>query len=270
MIAADMDRPYPALKRWLDAAMRSLGGTVSFFLRMAEREPDGEGEHWSRAAVLRELEAIESLYPNLLLLADIVLAMPDGAAEFAYSLFGFTEAGRDQWRRQVLEYAKRVIARAFLRDLRRRRSVIPTLQRLCFGDDALAFKLKGYVDFSSGLFHSVQARDAAVAELAPYYASFREQELLAQELTRRYRRLMRVLHSDNLRRILPAEAARRFEGSPALRDMASIAAAARAFLSKRRALHSPLEDVVAAEIDFTHAIRRQRAQVLRNMAANRE
>ncbi|MFW6367372.1 MAG: hypothetical protein ACOC0L_01770 [bacterium] len=269
-LAGDSRPSRAELRRWLDVALQSLGETIEFFVRMADLTPERECEgalcrsDWSRAAVVRELESIEALYPRLLLLADLVLRTPDGAANFAYSLFGFTEEGWRRWREGLETYAREVINHQFLRNLREQRSVAPIIERLTFGNENLLLKLKGHLDLMSGQFLSIADRDAAARELAPYYASFREQEFLAREITRRYRRLMRVLHADNLNRII-GDQAERFVESRALRELSSLAAEARAYLGHRRNLHAPLEDTLAAEADFIYTIRRQRADVIRRM-----
>ncbi len=258
------------LRRWLDVAIQSLGETIDFFVRTADLTPERDSDaadgrpDWSRPAVIRELESIEALYPSLLLLADIVLRTPDGAANFAYALFGFTEGGWHRWRAGLEAHAREVVTNLFLRNLREHRSAVPAIERLTFGNENLLLKLKGHLDLMSGQFLSIADRDAAAGELAPYYASFREQEFLAREVTRRYRRLMRVLHGDNLNRIV-GDQAERFAESAALRELSSLAAEARAYLSHRRDLHAPLNDTLAAEADFMHMIRRQRAAAIRRM-----
>ena len=93
--------------------------------------------------------------------------------------------------------------------------------------------------------------------MAVFYASYREAELLEAELSTRYRNLMRVAHEDNLRRVLQQDYDQ-VENIGVLRDFATTAAEARRFLTRRRALKTSLEDMMAAELDFMRALRRRR------------
>ena len=98
-----------------------------------------------------------------------------------------------------------------------------------------------------------------------YYASYRESELLADEVARRYRNLMRLMHEDHLRRVLTEEHAKDVLAKGILRDPSSVASDARRFLTRRRALESTLEELVAAEMEFVQSIRTRRLGLIHRL-----
>jgi len=143
---------------------------------------------------------------------------------------------------------------------------MPTIHRLCFGLPELETNVRRELDFISQSFDSVAQRELVIDKLCPAYSSFRKQPLLNTELGRRYRRMMRLLHEDHLRRVLRADQlAELQQGPPVLRDLATIASESRRFLAMRRALDKSLAEIVAADLDFTHCIRGLRAGYLRRL-----
>lgn len=195
----------------------------------------------------------------------MILREPDGAAQFAYALFGLTGRGWEQWQQALNNHARESVRKFFLRDLHQHRSSVDTLTRLCFGDTALMMQLKLHLNMDTGQFRSIADREAAVDSLAATYASYREQDLLGREVTRRYRQLMRLLHADSLTQFLPSIKAAEIADSTPLRDLTALAAAARRFLNQRRALETSLDHMLTAEIDFVSVVRTQRVAVLRRL-----
>ena len=115
-------------------------------------------------------------------------------------------------------------------------------------------------------FDTVADKDAVVDALAKVYADYRRTGLLAQEISRRYRRMMRMLHPDNLDRVLgeeQKEAVTRFR--PLLTDLATMAACCRRFLSSRRALNQEMSELMAVSMDFELEIRRLRSVYVRRL-----
>jgi len=259
------------LVRWLESTVTDIGASVHFFVESsrsvlrAEAEP--EDAEWRRAALLQELRNVQALFPPVLILADILLAVPDGAYRFALAFFGLTGDSRRQWERRVEEYARDVLRKAFLDDLRAGIPAIETIRRFCFGDRDLFLRMTAHLDFITKEFDSLRERDKVIRELAVYYASYRQPELLAAEVARRYRDLMRVLHEDNLRRVLTPEQFEEVSRFDVLKDLASLAADARRYLSRRRALDLPLEHMVAAELDFADSVRARRLFLIRKLLA---
>lgn len=254
------------LRAWLRRAIQQLGDCVAFFARVSDavnRADPGAAatQAWRQAALFRELVWLQQILPLLLLLADLLLASPNGAYEFAMAVFGFTREERAAFHERLYRECRQVVHRRFLDDLRRQRPVTETIKALCFGDEDYERLVLGELDFALKEFDSYRQRDLVVDKLAVMYASYRENEALAKELARRYRRLMRVLHEDHLRRVLsPEQFAQTRDLGPVLLDLATIAAGSRRFLEMRRAVDRSIEEIIAADMDFTATIRGLRAR----------
>jgi len=121
------------------------------------------------------------------------------------------------------------------------------------------------VDLQSKQFDSLKDRDEAIKLLAIYQYSFRREKLIADEITKRYRRLMRVLHEDYLRQVLDAAGFEQVLGMTVLRELSSLCGDARRYLDRRRALESALEEMVAAELDFARLVRGRRLELIRRL-----
>ncbi len=268
---APFDQP-DKLRLWLAAAVQQMGRSVEFFCDQAERltgEAGGSGvggQEWRRAALFQELVWLEQMVPPLLLLSDLMLLAPTGAYDFAMAVFGFTHEAKRGWEDVLTNQCRRAIRRAFVADLKYGRPVTETIRRLCFGDQAFEREMHQELDVLKETFDSVGQREIVVDKLAVIYASYREAGLLATELGRRYRRLMRVLHEDNLRRVLGPEQMRELPRlGHVLVDLATIAADSRRYLSMRRALDKQIAEIVAADLDYTQTIRSLRATYIRRL-----
>jgi hypothetical protein len=146
---------------------------------------------------------------------------------------------------------------------------VEIIQRLTFGDRDVCLKLFGMLDWATKQFDSLEQRELVVRHLAVFYASYLEPKLMAEEIVRRYRNLMRLLHEDNLRRMLEPEHLREVLELGIVRELASVAADARRFLTERRALENSLEEMVAAQMDFSRSVRRRRLRLIRGMLVDR-
>ncbi len=257
------------LSRWLETSITDIGASVQFFVTLSRKalgsSETPEDRAWQQAALLREIRKVESLFPPVLLLADLILSAPNGAYRFALAFFGLTGENRLAWERKVQEFAEEFLRRQFLDALRNSVKAIDVIRRFSFGDEDLFLRMVEHLDFATKEFDSLRERDKVVRELAVYYASYRGPELLAAEVGRRYRDLMRVLHEDNLRRLLSREQFEQVTGLDVLRDLASLAAEARRYLARRRALDTTLEQMAAAEMDFADGVRQRRLFLIRKL-----
>ena len=254
------------LLRWLESALLRMGESVDFFVSAYEEggagtdaDPDDE---WRSAALLREVRTIESLFPPVLALADLIMQIPEGAHHFALAFFGLVGRGYTRWETDLLKLAERSVRRAFLRGLRRDTPPEQLIRKLTFGDQQMYLRMMGELDFLTKDFDSLKQREKVVKQLAVYYASYREPELMGIEITKRYRNLMRLGHEDNLRRVLTPEQFEEIHALDILRDVTALASDARRFIARRRALKTSVEEMVSAELDFERSIRRRRLFLL--------
>jgi hypothetical protein len=252
--------------RWLNTALIALGESVAFFANLGRADsPEAGTASWKSAALMRELNSLTQLVTPILLLADLLLVAPDGATRFAKAFFGFSGPGGDAWQQKIQTQAERVIRRIFLNALRRRTPPAEVIHRFCFHDEELFEQLVGELDLVTKQFDSLAQREIVIRRLAVYYASFRENTLMAKEVTHRYRQLMSMLHEDHLRLVLDPEQFAEFAGANVLRDLSALSADTRRYLSRRRDLSNSLEELLAAEMDFSHSIRQRRHRFIRTL-----
>jgi hypothetical protein len=138
-----------------------------------------------------------------------------------------------------------------------------TIRQLCFGDDELFTLLRQQLDLGTHEFDSLKQRDLVISRLAAHYLSRREYQLTSQEIGRRFRCLLRVLHEDNLRQLLSPEQFTQFDALHCVRDIIGLLAAARRYLDRRRDLELDLSEIVAAEDAFAADVHRRRIHRLR-------
>jgi hypothetical protein len=250
------------VRDWVQAALVEIGESVQTFMDVAHGDDDADRETTS-PAVLREIRRVEALFVPTLTGANLLLELPNGVHSFALAFFGLLGRGREAWDRRMQSLAENAVRRMFLRALRDGRKPIEIMHQLTFGDRHAFMKMVSELDFGTANFDSIKQRERAVRYLAVFYASYRESQLLAAEVARRYRNLMRLLHEDNLRRVLTPEHLEEARSSAMVRELSSIAAEARRYLSRRRALEHELEDLVAEESIFMASVRRRRLVVVR-------
>lgn len=247
------------LLRWLEQAIGDMGESVQFFVALSQEQTEAEaGQAWRSAALLREVKRIRALFTPILVLADLILRVPDGAARFALAFFGLIGAGRQKWEAELRKHAEKAVRRAFLNHLRHGLGPLSIIETLTFGDRVAYLRMAGQLDWLTKQFDSLAQRERVVSALAVYYASYREPKLLAVEVSKRYRNMMRVLHEDSLRRVLSRAEFEELDQEGILRDLVAMAADARRFLSHRRALETSVEEMVAAELEFVWRVRRCR------------
>ena len=214
---------------------------------------------------MREILRIEGLFTPVLLTADRILDVPDGAHTFAVAFFGLVGKGRRLWDAKLHRLAEAAVRKAFLQDLRAGISPLRTIEKLTFGDAQACEWATGELDATTGQFDSLRQREGVVRFLSVFLASYHEQELLGGEVLGRYRSLMRLMHEDHLRRVLAPDHFEEVMQRSILRDLASVAAEARRYLGRRRALESSLPELVATEIEFTQGIRRRRLRLIHTL-----
>jgi len=106
MLLARNDPRRDRLIRWLNASISDLGERVHFFVDLSDKKKDdpvapGNNTDWRSAALLRELIGIEAVFVPILVLADLVLASPDGGHRFAMALFGLAGTGLSTWEHEL-------------------------------------------------------------------------------------------------------------------------------------------------------------------------
>ncbi len=271
---ADSDEPF---RVWCEAAAAEIGDRVRFFLDTGDHLAASPAEaatmgpaDWRRAALRRELEAVTALFTPVLLLADLPLNTAGGTRCLALSLFGFAPDREDAWRRRFEEQAARAIRRLFLWGLRQGTPAGLIIKRLCFDDEVLWRQLAGTLDLNSKEFDSLPQRERVIARLAVHYLSRRETRLMATEIGRRYRSLMRALHADHLHRLLGEAPPAPPPGAPTLADIMGLAAEARRYLARRRDLQLDLDELTAAELAFVTAVRQRRLRLIREFISAAE
>lgn len=258
-----------SLTRWLSNALESLGEAVQRFM-MLEFSAIKEGREWQQGALFLELKRICALYAPVLMVADHILRQPDGAARLAMAFLGMVGKGLAQWEEKISELAEKIILRSFLHGLKIGRSPVETIEKLTFGDRASFNFACSQLDLVSQRFDSMQQRDRIVKFLGTFYASYRRPHLLAVEVAKRYRNLMRLLHEDYISNILSKEQLAEIRSTGLLHEISGMAAAARFFLDRRRAMHTSLEELLASELEFVHEARMRRLKVIREELNARE
>ncbi|MBN2450290.1 MAG: hypothetical protein JXR77_07865 [Lentisphaeria bacterium] len=257
-----------ALLRWLKSALVDIGECILRFVslsRSAETDAATARDEWRSGAIVREIARLESLFTPVNLTADLILGVPDGANLFAVAFFGLVGKGKELWEAKLAEFAEEAVRRAFLTALRDGTSPEAIVRRLTFGDMQAYEKAMAALDIVTMNFDSIKQREKVVRHLAVYYASYHAGRLLGEEVSRRYRNLMRLMHEDHLRRVLTPEHFEDVMGRTILRELAVVAADARRFLTRRRALESSLEELIAAEMEFIQSIRVRRLRLIHTL-----
>ncbi len=255
------------LNRWLRQALEILGTSIDFFIKQSELQSEGESRAaWRHSAMMRELGQLERLMPPILLMSDLLLLAPTGSYDFAMAIFGFTRDYKRCWESALEECSKKAIRKRFLEDLKEGRPPLSTIKSLCFGNLELEERVTHELDSLTQNFDSFRQREVVIEKLCGIYSSFHEQRLLNEEVGRRYRRMMRVLHEDSLRRVLGNELMNELDGlRSVLLDLSVIASQSRRFLAMRRALDRSTAEVIAADMDFTQSMRSLRAAYVRRL-----
>lgn len=246
-------------RQWLAEAIEEFGRGIDFFGRLSQAETLVD---WQSHALCREIGSATELFPLLLMLSDLEYNRPSGALGFAMGFFSLSGQGRQAWDEILERTARRAVKKLMFRYIRENRSPERIIEQLTFGDALVRERLMQKLGIVNRQFQSLETRDAILEMLACYYASYREPGLLAAEITRRYRGLMRMLHDDSLRLRLTQEDYERIRQTPMLPEVAATAGDIRRYLERRRAMDLPLEEMLASEMEFVASIRRRRLKFL--------
>lgn len=252
------------LMSWLVNTLQNFGGSIERFISLDREIPSSE-EAWVHSALVAELRNLESIYQPIIVLADHLLAEPDGAAKLAMAFLGVVGQGLKDWEERIRDFSEKVIRRAFLVDLKEGRTPVETIRRYTFGDQKAFAIICNELDLVSQQFDSLAQREVVVRKLSIYYASFRRGPLLGQEVGRRYRHFARILHEDFLSTHLTQEELSSFEKTGFLQELYSMGSRAKRFLDHRRALEMTVEEMVASQMEFVAETRARRLTMLRRL-----
>ena len=259
------------MRRWHNNCIDNFGDRVAFFVRQANLvvQADQSAAARRQDVLMAELRGIAHITTPLLLVSDLILATPTGSVDFAMAMFGFSEVSKARWEHALEEKAKRVVRRAFVLDLKNGRKPDGTIRRLSFDNEELRDNTLAELDLCTGHFDSLEQREVVVNRLAGTYASFRHDSLLATELGQRFRRTMRVLHEDNLHRVLREDQREELDLlRPTLLEVAIVTSESRRYLGLRRALDKSTDEIISAEsqyLESMRALRTRRIQQVLNL-----
>ncbi len=250
------------LLEWNKAALDEIGNCVQRFMSIERMELEGK---WRATALASELKRIADLYVPVMLTADQLLDLPDGTDQFAMAFMGLSGKTRENWENSLEKTAFRAVRISLMLDLRYGRKPIDTIKRLTFGDKAALELALSELDLASENFDSIKQRDKVCGLLAVFYASYRRPQLLAYEIAKRYRNLMRLVHEDFLRTQLDAELFSQIQSMQILQEISSIASEVRKYLAKRKADENTLEQIMAAKINFERFVRNKRIIIAKEL-----
>lgn len=259
------------LRQWLEDAIQYLGDGVSAFVKLSRYNGNREevysaggaeesSSKWRREALFQELKRVERVFLPIILFADVLLKAPDGGYSFALSLLGFPRPELEAWRERLLRGTTAMVHKTILEDLKAARSPLRTIKLYSLGDSQLFRYLNTQLDLVTRNFGNIEQRDKVVEQLALHFSSLREAHLLPRELTKRYRRLMLMIHDDSLARFLTREQLERTSEFTVRRDLVTAASTARRYIQRRRAVHTSAEEMLASRFEFEKNIRRRRLQ----------
>ena len=254
------------LRGWLANALEEFGAGIHRFLTL-KLDDSQEAQDWMCISLKTELQRLAALYPPIMIVCGESLTQPEGPQAMALAFLGLTGKSKEDWEKQILTMAEKVVLRIFLTDLKEGRKPVETIRKLTFGDD-VAFNIAcSNLDLVSQSFDSTAQRRKVVKQLAVFYASYRRTALLGAEVSKRYRSIMRILHEDFLKNILSEEDWKDVEQTGVLHDLSAMASAARRYIDHRRALHLTVEEILSSGIEFVQETRTRRMGVIRQLLA---
>ncbi len=253
-----------AVNRWISRALDKLTEEVFFFTELEKKFHDEKDEAFQLAAY-RTLNNLQAVFEPFLILSHLMLDAIGGAEKIAMGFMGFSEKRHVAWDDTLHQLASGTIKRFFLNDLKAGQTPLNTIEKLCFGNEYLFRRIVSELDFKTKQFESLAQREKAENILAHNYASYRENKLLGEELSRRYRRFMRMVHEDSLRRFLKPEHLEKTLNSVLVTEYAVTAAQARKFISAHRNENIPAEEAFAAKEEFIAILHKRRRLLIRRI-----
>ena len=253
------------LLNWVRRALNGIGESVQQFMSLEKTDMPKE---WKALSLFREINHIADLFAPIMLVADQIMALPDGGTQLAMASMGLTGKALEDWEERLAKTSVRAVTRKLMMDMKNKRPLVETIRLLTFGDNAAFQAAYAELDLATEKFDSVKQRDKVAVLLAVYYASYRRGKLLAVEIAARYRNLMRMIHDDFLSQHLDAEQLATIHNSGILQEIASVASEARHFLGRRSAEDNSLEEMLAAKMTFERFVRQKRILLIRQMPSN--
>lgn len=247
------------LLHWLESALSTLADSVMRIMTFSEQEHSTE----FGALIFNELRRLSGLFPPIMMVANELLCLPDGAYRFSQAVFGLAGEELAKWNAALDDFASQVIRRVFIMGLRSGQAPEAIIRYLTFGDGEAYRLAMSQLDLVSGRFDSLKQRERVVALLTPFYASYRRGKFLATEITRRYRAMMRLLHDDFLAEVLSDEQLAFIRADGINVELASVLSEARRFLGRRQDAFSSLEHIIAATMECEESMRQRRLTVIR-------
>lgn len=256
------------LNFWMSRGLETLVDHTVYFSELEKSESTDEK---SREIVQREMAAelramLEGFAP-LLTLSHRLISEVNGAEKLAMSLLGFSPTRHKRWKDLLHRLAVKTIRLFFLKDLQQGTPVIDTIRKLARNDEQVVMRIEQELDLRSKSFDSVKQRDKVTELLAWQYSSYREEHLLQGELSRQYRRMMRMLHADNLNRLL-GDLAAEFTGSSQLLELSALINSARNYMTIYHSLEPDAQAVETARDQFLDEVTRRRHLFLKRRIAS--
>jgi hypothetical protein len=250
------------LLAWVRRAMNGIGESVQHFMSLERSDMPRE---WKAVSLYREINHIADLYAPIMLVADQIMALPDGGTQLAMAFMGLTGKALENWEEWLAKTSVRAVTRKMMMDMKNRRPMVDTIRLLTFGDKAAFQAAYAELDLVTEKFDSIKQRDKVAVLLAVYYASYRREKLLGVEIAARYRNMMRMIHDDFLGQHLDDGQLASLHSSGILQELASVASEARHFLGRRSAEENSLEQMLAAKMTFERFVRQKRILLIRQL-----
>ena len=253
--------------KWELKSLEKMTEHVQFFTEMERQNRDAAEESYQLAA-FKTLEQLQTLFTPLMVLSHLLLDGPNGPEKLAYAFMGFSETEQNAWNDRLYKLSTTTVRRFFLNDLRNDQKPLKTIEKLCFGNDALYRRLLGELDFKSNNFESVNQQQKVINALTYNYASLRKAKLLKDELSRRFRRFMRMVHEDSLRNFLKPDHLKKVQNSTLITEYAVAATEARKFLSIYHNDHIVAEELFTVKEEFVSNFHKRRRLMIKGIINN--
>jgi hypothetical protein len=253
--------------RWELKNLEKMTEQIHFFTELERKNRTLHRETYQRAA-FKTLENLQNLFTPLLILSHLILEGPNGAEKLAYAMIGLPENEQKNWDQNLYTLAQTTVKRFFLNDLKRGQKPLKTIEKLCFGNETLYRRLIGELDFKSNQFESISQQQKVVDALAYNYASLRRGKLFKDELSRRFRRFMRMVHEDSLRHFLKPEHLQQVLESPLITEYSVAATEARKFITTYENTHIPAEEAFTIKEEFIANFHHRRRLLIKGIINN--
>lgn len=253
--------------KWQIKSLEKMTTQVQFFTEMERQNRDKKEESYQLAA-FKTLEQLQALFTPLMILSHLLLDGPNGAEKLAYAFMGFSETEQTAWNNRLYKLSSKTVRRFFLNDLKNDQKPLKTIEKLCFENESLYRRLLGELDFKSNRFESVNQQQKVIDALTYNYASLRKAKLFKDELSRRFRRFMRMVHEDSLRNFLKPEHLDKIQNSTLITEYAVAATEARKFLSIYQNDHILAEEAFTVKEEFVFNFHKRRRAMIKGIIKN--